>query len=74
MYTSWFTKNTFNDIDGIKVNKSYIKCLGVYIGHDKNECYNKNCMKVYDNMEKLFESLPFSLGKKENLQFLENAV
>ena len=49
-------KNTFNDIDRIKVNTSYIKCLGVYIGHDKNECYNKNWMKVYDNMEKLFES------------------
>ena len=49
-------KDTFNEIDGIKVNNSYVKCLGIYIGHDKEECYNKNWMKVYDNMEKLFES------------------
>ena len=27
-----------------------------YLYHDKVECYNKNWMKVYDNMEKLFES------------------
>ena len=56
MYTSWFTKITFNDIDGLKVNTPYIKCLGEYIGHDKIECYNKDWMKGYDNMEKRFES------------------
>ena len=30
--------------------------MGIYIGHDKEECYNKNWMKVYGNIEKLFES------------------
>ena len=69
MYTSWNSKNAFNDINGIKVNTSSIKCLGISMGHDKVECYNKNWMKVYDNMEKLFES-----WKKGNLQFLENVV
>ena len=49
-------KGTFDNIDGIKVNTSSIKCLGIYIGHDKEECYNKNWMKVYGNIEKLFES------------------
>ena len=34
-----------------------VKCnLGIYIGHDKEECYNKNWMKIYHDMEKLFES------------------
>ena len=58
-------KNAFNDINGIKVNTSSIKCLGIYMGHDKVECYNKNWMKVYDNMEKLFESWK----KKETYNF-----
>ena len=33
-----------------------MKCLGVCIGHDKEECYNKNWMKIYHDMEKLIES------------------
>ena len=49
-------KGTFDNIDGIKVNTSSIKCLGIYVGHDKEECYNKYWMKVYGNIEKLFES------------------
>ena len=49
-------KGTFDNIEGIKVNTSSIKCLGIYIGHGKEECYNKNWMKVYGNIEKLFES------------------
>ena len=34
-----------------------VKSLGIYIGHDKDECYNKNWMETYHVMEKLFESL-----------------
>ena len=30
--------------------------MGVYIGHDKEECYSKNWMKIYHDIEKLFES------------------
>ena len=33
-----------------------MKCLGMYIGHDKIECYDKNWMKVYHDIETLFES------------------
>ena len=28
----------------------------MYIGHDKIECYDKNWMKVYHDIETLFES------------------
>ena len=33
-----------------------IKCLGVYIGHDKKACYNMNWVKTIDDMENLLES------------------
>lgn len=36
--------------------KQQIKLSGIYIGHNKEECYNKNWMKIYHDMEKLFES------------------
>ena len=49
-------KGNFENINGIKVNTTVVKCLGIYIGHDKEECYNRNWMKVYHDMEKLFES------------------
>ena len=45
----------YDEILGIKVTNKAVKCLGFYIGHDKEECYNKNWMKIYHDMEKLFE-------------------
>ena len=44
------------DENGIHVNTTVIKCLGIYIGHDQEECYNRNWMKIYHDLEKLFES------------------
>ena len=39
-----------------KVTNKAVKCLGMYIGHDKEECYNKNWIKIYHDTEKqLFE-------------------
>ena len=32
-------KGRFENIHGIKVNTTVIKCLGIYIGHNKEECY-----------------------------------
>ena len=49
-------KDAYDEILGIKVTNKAVKCLGIYIGHDKEECYNKNWMKIYHDMEKLFES------------------
>ena len=49
-------KGMYNNINGINVNTTVIKCLGIYIGHDKEECYDRNWMKIYHDMEKLFES------------------
>ena len=49
-------KGMYKNINGINVYTTVIKCLGIYIGHDKEECYNRNWMKIYHDMEKLFES------------------
>ena len=49
-------KNKFEKIFEIKVTKKAIRCLGFYIGHDKEECYNQNWMRIYHNIENFFES------------------
>lgn len=49
-------KDMYDEINGIKATHKAVRCLGIYIGHDKEECYNKNWMKIYHDMEKLFES------------------
>jgi hypothetical protein len=42
-------------IKEISVSKGAVRYLGIYIGHDKIECYNKNWMKVYHDIDTLFE-------------------
>ena len=49
-------ESLFDELNGIRITNGAIKCLGIYIGHDKLDCYNKNWMKVYHDVEKLFES------------------
>lgn len=34
-------KNEFEELHGIRVRNTAIKCLGIYEGHDQEECYNK---------------------------------
>ena len=46
-------KDAYDEILGIKVTNKAVQCLGVYIGLE--ECYKKNWMKIYHDMEKLFE-------------------
>ena len=43
---------------GVKINKTCIKTIGVYmyIGHDKELCYQNNWIKCIYDTEKLFES------------------
>lgn len=33
-------KDMFDKINGIKATNKAVMCLGIYIGHDKEECYN----------------------------------
>ena len=40
----------------LKIIYYYIKALGIYIGHDKGDCYENNWTKTYNDMQKLFES------------------
>ena len=49
-------KDVYKEIYGIKVVEKTIKCLGVYIGHDSNDCFDKNWTKIHDDIQKLFES------------------
>lgn len=40
----------------VKIANKVARCLGIFIGHDKEECYNNNWIKIYQDIEKLFES------------------
>ena len=44
------------NISNIKINGNYIKCLGIYFGYNKAECYERNWTNTVKDMEKLFES------------------
>lgn len=37
-------------------SKDVVKCLSIYLGQDKIECYTKNWMKVYHDIERLSKS------------------
>lgn len=54
-------KNLYYKLFGIKITNKAVRCLGIFIGHDKEECYNNNWMKIYHDIEFFF-----NLGKEEN--------
>lgn len=56
MYSIRGRKDMYDEINGVKATNKAVRCLCIYIGHDKEECYNKNWMKIYHDIEKLFES------------------
>lgn len=62
-------KNEFKKLHGIRVTTKAIKCLGIYLGRDKKECYNENWMRLDHDMDKLFES-----WKRRKLIFFEKHV
>ena len=49
-------KENYNNTFNIKVNTTCLKCLGIYLGHDKDECFKRNWENTLKDMEKLFES------------------
>lgn len=32
----------YDEINGVKATNKAVRCLGIFIGQDKEECYNKN--------------------------------
>ena len=48
-------KNKYDKIDGIKVTNGAVKCLGIYLGHNQDECYTKNWLEKYDQVQNIFE-------------------
>lgn len=40
----------------LTASRQQLKLSGIYIGQDKEECYNNNWMKIYYDIVKLFES------------------
>ncbi len=55
-------KDKYDNICGIKTSNNAIRCLGIYKGHNKIECYNKNWTDKYNQIQRLFE-----LWKKRKL-------
>lgn len=41
-----YLKDQFDNFEGIKVDKKTLRCLGVFVEHDKMKCYDKNWMKI----------------------------
>lgn len=48
-------KNEFEKLHGIRVTNKIIKCKGIYVGNDKEECYNENWRRIHQ-YGKPFES------------------
>lgn len=40
-------------ISGIRTTKTCAKSLGIYIGHDKTVCYEKNWISKLEKLEKI---------------------
>lgn len=43
---SFTLKNLYDEFHGIKTTNEAVRCLEIFIGHDKVECYNKKWMKL----------------------------
>ena len=49
-------KGTLKEILNLKVNENSIKSLGIYIGHNKEEFFEKNWMRHRRDIQKLLQS------------------
>ena len=49
-------KGHYKKIEGVTVNETCVKTLGIYIGHDKKICYENNWTNTVNDIQKLFES------------------
>ncbi len=48
-------KNSVNSFQGVTFTNAAIRCLGIYVGHDKEECYSKNWLEKLEKMNIIFE-------------------
>ncbi len=48
-------KDTTDTYEGIKFTNKAIRCLGIYLGHDKNECDTKNWEEKLEKIKLIFE-------------------
>lgn len=48
-------------IESVKINRKSIKSLRIYLGHDKDECYNKNWTSKLEKLSRIL-----SVCKKKN--------
>ena len=62
-------KDRYEEISGIKTTNDAVSCLGIYVGHNKTQFYKLNWIKIYEDMERLFES-----WKKRKLTIFGNTV
>ena len=49
-------KNNPDTMYGIKFNNGPVRCLGIYVGHDKQACYQKNWIDKLEKFQKLLDS------------------
>lgn len=62
-------KDKHSNIDEINVTNDAVRCLGIFIGHDKEQCFDLNWKKITMIWKNFLNH-----GKKENLLFLEKLV
>ena len=46
----------YTEVCNIKVNTNVVKCMGIFMSHNKIECYRKNGIDKSEELEKLFET------------------
>ena len=51
-----------NHIFGVKIAKSHVKSLGIYLGHDKDFCYEMNWTNKLEKLERIL-----SVWRRRNL-------
>lgn len=49
-------KDRYKESCNISVTNNAVRCLDIFIGHNKEQFYNLNWLKIYEDMVKLFES------------------
>ena len=62
-------KDRYEEISGIKTTNDAMSCLGIYVGHNKTQCYKLKWIKIHEICKG-----SSSHGKKENWQSLVNHV
>ncbi len=49
-------KNTLNSFKGVYFTNEAVRCLGIYVGHNKDSCFENNWTKKLDKIETTLEA------------------